>query len=127
MANGAVVTTTEIVYESVKLLQFTWQSGDAGDDDAGAAAATSTAVFTGDIIGLATVPDAVAAPTDDYDVAITDSRGLDVLLGAGANRDTADTEYVAGTSLGAVVASKLSLAVTNAGNVKKGNVYLWIR
>lgn len=127
MANGAVVTTTEITYESVKLLQFTWQSGDAADDDAGAAAATSTAAFTGKIIGLATVPDAVAAPTDNYDVAIIDSRGLDVLLGAGANRDTADTEYVAETSLGAAVATQLSLAVTNAGNVKKGNVYLWIR
>lgn len=127
MANGAVVTTTEITYETVKLMQFTWQSGDAGDDDTGAAAATSTAVFNGDIIGLATVPDGVAAPTADYDVAITDSRGLDVLLGAGTDRHTANTEYVAGTSLGAVVASTLTLAVSAAGNVKKGNVYLWMR
>jgi hypothetical protein len=127
MANGAVVTTTEIDWTSVKLLQFTWQSGDAADDDAGAAAATSTAVFSGDIIGLATVPDAVSAPTADYDVVITDSRGLDVLLGAGADRHTSNTEYVAGTSLGAVVESTLTLGVTNAGNVKKGDVYLWIR
>jgi hypothetical protein len=127
MANGAVVTTTEIVHTTVKLMHFDWQSGDAADDDAGAAAATSTAVFNGDIIGLATVPDAVAAPTDDYDVAITDSRGLDVLMGAGADRDTANTEYVVGSSLGAVVESTLTLGVTNAGNVKKGNVYVWIR
>ena len=127
MADGAVVTTTEIIYESVKLLQFTWQSGDAGDDDAGAAVKESTNAFTGDLIGLATVPDADAAPTADYDITITDSRNLDVLLGAGADRHTSNTEYVAGTSLGAVVASKLTLNVSSAGNVKKGNVYLWIR
>ena len=34
------------------------------------------------------------APTDNYDITIEDSDGVDVLGGAGANRDAANTERV---------------------------------
>ena len=34
------------------------------------------------------------APTDNYDVVVEDSTGNDILGGAGANRDTANTETV---------------------------------
>lgn len=121
MATGTV-TITEIVHTSVKKITWAWTST-AG----GAAGDVTTAIFDGDLIGLATIPDGTAAPTDNYDIEIQDSAGLDVLLGQGANRDTANTEYVAGSSLGAVAGSKLTLAVTNAGDSKKGTVVLWVR
>ena len=79
------------------------------------------------IVGLATIPSGVAAPTDDYDITVTDADGHDVLWGAGANRDTADTEYVARASLAAVAGSVLTLTVANAGDTKSGVVVLYIR
>jgi hypothetical protein len=120
-AAGTVVTT-EITSSSARKVRFAWTSS-AG----GAADATTTAAFDGKVVGLTTDPDGVAIPTDNYDIAITDANGDDVLLGAGLNRDTAVTEHVAEASLGAVAGSKLTLAVTNAGNATQGVVVLFIR
>ena len=39
-------------------------------------------------------PSGSTAPTDNYDITIEDSDGVDVLGGAGANRDAANTERV---------------------------------
>jgi hypothetical protein len=119
---GTVVTTEIVSVGTVKKVSFAWTSS-AG----GAADATTTAVIDGKLLGFATVPDAVAAPTDNYDITITDAQGLDVLLGQGANRDTANTEYVDGASIAAVASSVLTLGVTNAGNAKEGTAVLWIR
>jgi hypothetical protein len=46
---------------------------------------------------------------------------------AGANRDTANTEQVLGSSLGCVANDTLSLVVSNAGDTKQGTVYVYIR
>ena len=118
---AGTVVATENTIPSVKQIHWAWTSsaGGAADD-------TTTAVFDGDIIGLATDPDATA-PTADYDVAVTDSNGLDVLMGQGTDRSATAIEYVSGTSLGAVSNSTLTLAVTAAGNAKAGVVVLWIR
>lgn len=121
MAN-MVVTITEVVHTSPKMVKFAWTS----DDAAGTATGATTNYYSGKILGLATDPGATA-PTDNYDITITDKNGLDVLIGAGANRDTADTEYVAEASLGSVVASQLTINVSNAGNAKLGTAYLYIR
>lgn len=118
---AGTVTTAEITHTSVRKITFTWTSSSGG-----AADATTTAAFDGRVIGLITDPGA-AAPTDDYDLAITDADGHDVLLGAGANRDTVNTEYVTEGSLAGVAGSKLTLAITNAGNAKQGVVVLFIR
>jgi len=119
---AGAVTTTESVHASVKKIAFAWTSS-AG----GAADGISTNPFDGKIIGLTTIPDGVDAPTDNYDVEVKDGDGHDVLLGAGADRDTANTEHVAEASLGAVAGSKLTIAVTNAGNAKKGTTILYLR
>lgn len=116
------VTTTEVTHTSCKKVTFAWTSA-AG----GTASATTTATFDGDLIGMATIPDGTAAPSDNYDITVSDANGHDVLLGQGANRATATTQYVAGTSLTGVSGSKLTLAVANAGDTKKGTVVLWIR
>lgn len=120
---GMVVTTTEITQPSVKKIIFAWTS----DDAAGTATKTTDNVFAGKLIHFVTIPDAVAAPTDNYDITITDADGTDVLIGAGANRDTANTEQVASDLLGAVAGSKLTLNVAAAGNAKEGTVILYIR
>lgn len=114
---------TERIHGSAKKVVFSWTSS-AG----GAASETTTAAFDGKIIGLTTIPaGGGSAPTDNYDIVVTDVDGHDVLLGAGANRDTANTEHVAEASLGVVAASKLTLTVSNAGATKSGTVIVYVR
>jgi hypothetical protein len=116
------VTVTERASRSVKKIIWAWTSTSLG-----AAGDVTLRDYIGKLIGLTTIPSAAAAPTDNYDIVITDADGHDVLLGAGANRDTANTESVAETSLGAVAGSTLILAVTNAGDTKAGTVILYIK
>lgn len=119
---AASVTITENTHTSVKQVYIAWTS--AAD---GTASGSTTNYYDGDLIGFATDPDGTSAPTDNYDITLTDGNGFDVLIGGGLNRDTADTEYVAGTSLGAVSSSKLTFSVANAGDTKKGVAVVWIR
>lgn len=120
---GMVVTTTEARARSVWKIVWSWLSDDAD----GTATGPTAALIDGDILGLTTIPDGSAAPTDNYDITVTDADGHDVLLGAGANRDTANTENVARASLAAAAASILTLNVSNAGNAKEGKVILYLR
>lgn len=120
---AGTVTTTEVTHRPLRLVKFAWTSS-AG----GAADATSTGYFTGVIEKAKFVPGAGGSqPTDNYDVVINDADGDDVLAGGGANRSNASTQWVQGSSLGAVVESQLTLAVTNAGDAKTGEVHLYIR
>ncbi len=90
-------------------------TGDAAD---GSFPATDlTTKISGKIIAIETNPGATA-PTDNYDVALDDADGHDVLEAAGANRDTANTEKAAvafGTYFGSPVSISdvLTLKVTN--------------
>lgn len=119
---AGTVTITEKKFGTIKKVTFAWTS-----DAAGAADGVTTEVYDGKLVGQTTIPSAGVAPTDNYDIVVNDADGHDVLLGAGANRDTANTEHVAEASLGAVAPSKLTLAVTNAGNAKAGTLILYIR
>jgi len=82
-----------------------------------------------------------AAPTDNYDVTLTDEDGVNVLAACDddlADRDTANSEEVyflvkdhaAGTplaqSLHPVVAGALTVAVANAGDSNSGRAVLYI-
>ena len=122
---AGTVTTTERASNSrsVKVIKFAWLSSNPGQ----AADATTTGIYDGKLIAMTTIPDAVAAPTVDYDITLEDSNGVDVLLGAGIDRHNANTEYVAEASLGAVAGSTLTLGVTTAGAAKEGEMYVWIR
>lgn len=121
---GSAMVFTEITHTSAKKIVAAWTS----DNATGAVSGTTTAAFDGAIIGLTTIPGAgAAAPDDNYDVAITDVDGHDVLLGAGANRDTLNTEHVTSATLACVAGSKLTVAITNAGNANTGTVILWVR
>ena len=117
------VTITEETFNKIKKVKFAWVS--AAD---GTAAGTTTNVYTGEIIRLVTIPSGGGtAPTDDYDIVINDEDTTDVLMGAGANRDTANTEQVLASSLGCVANDKLAISVSNAGNAKAGTAIIYIR
>jgi len=108
-----------------EIITFSWTST-AG----GAADAATSAVVNGRLCKVVTNPGATA-PTDDYDITITDSDGADVMGGACANRDTANSEQAVpsgGTNdLSWVrVDSILTLNVSAAGDSKQGTVKLFV-
>ena len=86
--------------------------------------------INGTILRVVTNPGA-AAPTDGYDVTLTDEDGIDVLAGLGADRDTANSENIVPldvtSGLPFVVAGALTLSVTNAGSQKNGTVSIYFR
>ena len=117
------VTTTETTHPSVKRVQWDWLST-AG----GAAGDTTTSYYNGRVISAVFEPDGGGTqPTDLYDVVVNDADGYDVLAGKGANLSNAASVYAMEANLSAVSESKLTLAVTNAGNAKGGKVTLYIR
>ena len=122
MAAG-VVTTTEERLGNVQKITFAWTAGTA--PTAGTATGTTTYLYTGVLLRAVTVPDAVSAPTDDYDITITDGDGVDVAAGLLANRDTANTEWVT-SGLGAVVGDTLTINLSAAGSATKGVCILYI-
>ena len=65
------------------------------------------------------------APTDQYDITLTNADGVDVMAGALANRATATTEQVI-PSDPPYVDSELSLNITNAGDTKGGTVTIYM-
>ncbi|MCL4822045.1 MAG: hypothetical protein KJ067_23195 [Vicinamibacteria bacterium] len=120
--------TVEVVEERFgvgcfRKLIWSWTS-----DGAGAANGVSTGIaYNGKIEHLTTIPDGAAAPSAAYDVALKDQDGVDVLMGAGANRSATAIEQVGAATLGVVANDLLTLEVTNAGAAKKGTVIVFIR
>lgn len=114
------VTFEETRHGSVKKIKATLVSDGSGD-----ATGTTTYAYDGKILLLTTDP--VDGPTDNWDLVVTDADGVDVLAGAGADRDTTNTEQVISTSLGAVAGSKLTFTGAAMGATKSAIVYLYIR
>ena len=112
---AGTVTQTHYTIGNIRKIVFTC-TADASDGSFPSTALT--AKIEGRLIALETDPGSTA-PTDNYDIAITNGAGADVLQGLGANRDTANTEtaqiVVSGTSLRPTVdeSETLTLAITN--------------
>lgn len=125
MAVVGSVTYTEETFGIVKKITAAWTAS----SDTGAVSGTKTLkTYSGEILRLVTVPGTAGdAPTPDYDVTALDDDGTDVLMGAGANRHTSNTEQVLASSLGVIANDKIELRVANAGNSKKGTVYIYLR
>ena len=119
-------TITEETFGTVKKVTWAWTSAADGSVGAAAVSTTTTNAYSGKIEMLVTDPGATA-PTDNWDLVISDEDGTDVLAGAGANRDTANTEQVLAASVGIVANDTLTMLVTNAGSGKTGTVYVYIR
>jgi len=120
---GSAMVFTEITHGTVKKIKAEWTS----DDTTGAVTGTTTSFYFGRLLGAITVPDAVAAPTNLYDIAVNDNDAVDVALGALADRSIVNTEFVAEAAMAAVAHSQLTIAITAAGNSTEGTVYLFIR
>lgn len=131
---GSSTTFTYDDIGRIRKVTMAWVS----DDTTGAVTGTSKKI-TGRLIKAVTIPSGSAAPSDNYDIAITNSDSVNVLGNVEttlADRSTSATQEVyflikdgAGTpqarALNPVVCSTLAIAVTNAGNSKEGTVILY--
>jgi hypothetical protein len=124
MAGTVTITEANAKDWPISKVTFTWLS----DGATGAADGVTTYAYTGKLVRVVQVPDAAGTqPTDQYDVVVNDDDGADVLAGVGANiSNAAKSQTVTPLSLGAVVESKLTLGVTNAGNAKGGKTIVYI-
>jgi hypothetical protein len=133
---GTVTTSYSPVYSSegntnMATLSFAWTTTSAG------AASTTTSTSDTDLIAgkyvtlVVTDPDGTSAPTDDYDITIKDTNGVDIVGGALANRDTANTEQtmpaiLTGLYFPRPVATALTFAVAAAGSGKSGITLMYL-
>jgi hypothetical protein len=83
----SAVESREESTSPIRKMIVTWTSATDGS-----VSHTITGV-NGEIYRVTTDPSATA-PTDNYDITLTDEDGVDVLVGLGANRDTATTESI---------------------------------
>ena len=122
---GSSVTFTEKTHTSVKEVYAVWVS----DDSAGTASGTTTYGYDGELIMVQFDPDGGATtPADSYDITIKDANGVDVINSLGANLTNAATVTKARSDgLLAVSGSKLTFAVSGAGNSKGGTIRLSLR
>jgi hypothetical protein len=114
----------------VQKIVLTWTSAADGT------ASYTTSLISGTLYRVVFNPGS-AAPTDNYDVTLTDTDGIDVLSNQGQNRDTANTEQICpgiaiydGVTTSTVpicLSSTLVLAITNAGDTKNGTITLYLR
>lgn len=106
-------------------------------DSADGTVSGTTRKIVGELIKGVTDPGS-AAPTDDYDITITDEEGADVLGASIANltnRDTTNTETAyfnltdgsARIAVYPVVCDKLTISIAAAGNAKTGQLILYYR
>jgi len=126
-AAGTVTQTSTNVSKDVTQLTYTW-TADASD---GSVPATSSEQsYDGYVVLVVTDPGSTA-PTDNYDITLTDGDGVDIMGGTLANRDTANTEQAV-PKIDAVygarwVSGAITLTITNNSvNSATGEVKIWI-
>ena len=123
---AAEVTLIEETYGILKKITWAWTAHTDGVVATTTTNAQTTKAYNGVLERLVTVPNA-NAPDDNYTVLIYDEDSVDVLMAAAtANRDTANTEQVAASSLGVVANDKLTLYIEGAGSGNQGTVHLYI-
>lgn len=119
---------------SVRKVLIDWTCDASGD------VVVTTRKIVGTLVKAVTDPSATA-PTDNYDITITDEESVDVLAACQStliDRDTANSEQAyflvkdtAGTplaqSIHPVVCDKLTVTIAAAGNAKSGQIILYYR
>jgi hypothetical protein len=119
---AAVVSVTETFNRSGAIAKIQWTVTTHTD---GTASLASSYSYFGAVGSCVTNPGATA-PTDNWDLTITDSEGHDVLQGAGADRDTTNTETCGPTVTPSLVFGKLTANITNGGSTKDLVVTLYV-
>lgn len=134
MAQAVSISETgdngNMLFKGVQKIVWTWTAHTDGTVVASTTTGqnpTTSSKYTGKCIRLITDPGTSNAPTDNYDITILDEDGYDVLMGAGIDRDTSNTEQVLESSLGICLYSTLSLRIAAAGSGGKGVVILYIK
>jgi len=114
---GAIALAHRRREPDLQVINIAWV-GDAGD---GSVPATTLEKVRGMLVRLVTNP-GTPAPTDDYDITLVDRDGLDVLDGAGANRDTANSEEEPISMTGGIprVLDGEDLTLNISGNTQAG-------
>lgn len=138
MAGSAV---TQKVYDvepvgnglGFSIIELGWTSDDATGAVEAATNAAVTKIVTGKwLLQAQTKPTSGGtAPTDNYDIVLNDDLSMDVMGGTLANRSSTLTQvalpYPGSLTYAPVpVKGALTLSITNAGNAKKGTVYLYL-
>lgn len=128
----AAVGTTTITYSGTrpKKVSFAWAASNPG----GAVSGTPSAQVRGEIVRVTFVPGTAGnQPSDQYDVTLLDTSGVDVLAGLGANLSNAAVSHVcpligngATTNQRMAINDTLELQVANAGNAKQGTVHVYL-
>ena len=125
---GAITTYAKTrVFSNTEVHRFSFV---ADDTDGSILSKATLDPVHGFITRVVTNP-GTPAPTDDYDITLTDTDGVDVLGGAGADRDTANSEQimplVGAVSVPCRVDSALTLAVSgNSVNSAEGEVIVYV-
>lgn len=113
-----------ILFNGVQKVAWDWVSSTGG-----AVSNQTLHKYSGTAYKLITIPSSSTGlvPTALYDVQIFDEDGLDVLCGKGSSRSATVTEYKSvSDGLGAVLESKLTLTIANAGASKAGKAILFL-
>ena len=121
------ITTTVSKKNSLVKYKMDWLSDASGDVDVDA-----IPMIQGEIQSVHYFPDAGGTqPSDNYDLTMTDSYGVDILTGTGANlSQTTDTYAVPALSTYfkvVIEAGSYDLVIANAGNAKCGIVEVIVR
>jgi len=104
-------------------LTIDWTSN-ADGDVAVAVSAANMAEIQGKFLNQIITNPGATAPADDYDLTLVDAHALDILGGAGANRDTANSELAIPAEY-LLVDTALTFTIANAGNAKDGVVVFY--
>src|SRR4030043_2102612 len=86
-AGSSVTETSRVNYGDISVLTLDWVSDDATGAVSATTGTAATAFITGKYIIMVETDPGATAPSDNYDITITDARGVDVMGGALANRD----------------------------------------
>lgn len=135
IAAGTATQTYQDIYSAegmsnMSTLTFAWTS-DSSESATSATGTTITNQIAGKyVVAVVTDPDGTSAPTDNYDVVITDANSVDIMGGTLANRDTANSEQATpyiGASYGSrPLGGAITLTVTSAGSGNSGSVILYL-
>ena len=125
MAGSITTTVTKII--SLVKYKMDWLSDASGDVNVDA-----IPMIQGEIQSVHYFPDAGGTqPSDNYDLTMADSYGVDILTGTGANlSQTTDTYAVPALSTYfkvVIEAGSYDLVIANAGNAKGGIVEVIVR
>jgi hypothetical protein len=123
-AGSVTVTAISVGSSGTNRYALAWVST-AG----GAVSANALGIRAGNIYQIQFVPDGGGtAPTALYDVLLNDTRGVDFLIGSGADLSATVSKLVQiNPPLYHDGVADLDLVISNAGNAKGGTVYIWVR